>query len=211
MKLISALAILLLISSCAHNKIRLVRAPKQVVTLNHEDKSATPLNSDTEEELTISLNSNGFVKVVNDNITADVNPGTATHIIDPSFFSIMEEPELNAGSYLTTPPDTTNAMTTMEKQDMYYDAMEAEDDAKSARNVLAGSFVLLVLPFFGFFLSIIFYAVGATYYKRARTARYNTVRGMEYEESARKWNIAYGIAMAVTLLLVAALLVIMFL
>lgn len=126
---------------------------RQIVQVNHKDQSAVKIESD--ENISLLSDFRPTINSIED----------ITELIDPR----PEEKQDNIftttspNNYLITPPDSSATRTPKETEAMYYDAIEAEKNSKSAKNLLTASFLLLIFPIFGFFLSIHFFAIGSSF------------------------------------------------
>lgn len=193
MRLISALAILLLISSCAHNHLRLVKTgPRQIVKVEKKTKSK---HSEKEnEDLAVNYSENQLDRAFNseeDNSIPELEVKTFSNTLQPQDSTGSDEPKIS--------------------QEAYNEAMRAERNAKGAKNSFIVAFPVLLIPVYGWLASLILFAVGSLLYWKATNARYTTAEGQYQEEKARKWRLAYAIFLGIILLIaVASIVLILF-
>lgn len=188
MRLISAIAILLLVSSCAHNRIRLVKAsPRQIV--NVEQKTSRSESDNVAEELS----------EVNYDI-AEVSGNQNTNFVDPTPYYSTQ---------LLQPQDSTASETPKLSQEEFDSALRSERNAKNAKNSFIASFPALLIPGLGIILSLVFFVVGEVFYSHAKRSRYTTEEGQYQEEKARKWRLAYAVLMGISFLLAATVVILL--
>lgn len=187
------LVLIVFMSSCAHNTIRLVKtkARPEVIAVNPEHP--VHINQDKIE----------FSKASSPHVTAgsDDNqnrPNTRTHnddLLEQSSKSVNEDYTSAVDDTLTRPRDAY----------IYEVAMRAEKDATTARVLFVSSIVMLIIPLVSLF-SFIPFIIGWVYLSRADNAPYITKKGQRDSDKARKARLGYLIFIAVLILLVALLL-----
>jgi hypothetical protein len=197
-RLISALAILLLISSCAHNRIRFVKSgPRQIVEVDHKNSDIFPVEEVHANRLPIE--------------TPPIN--SLEHLRDPNWQPLPPEYR----TPLVQPQDTTGNENPKVTQEVYDQALDAQYSAKRASNMMVTAVALFAsgfipfLPGVGMIVSIGFLIAGAIFLRRARRSRYSTVEGERLEERAGLFQIIYLVLSAIVVLAITALILILLL
>lgn len=185
MKFISALALLLLIASCGHNHLRLVKAgPKRIVKT---EKSVETKSDKKDKNTEIAAQITAKPEVINSTVEVEksnrivIDTDIREDQVDSTDIDEEEQPKLT--------------------QEEYDSAVQAEKNARSGKNFLIASFPFLIIPGIGWIISLALFGVGALLYLRARNSRYITKRGQHFENKARKLYLAYLIMLAVVALL----------
>ncbi len=190
-RLISALSILLLVSSCAHNRIRFVKAaPRQIESA---DNVITAAESDQGiDEVAYELEIKQEVSAISEKIIS-VN-------VDDQYSNAIAEPQDSTAS--ESEPKIS--------QEAFDEAMRTEKDSRWAKISLITAFPTLLIPGVGIIVSLVLFGVGCLFYSRSTRSRFNTARGQKDEETARKWRKAYLIFLGIVALLVATSLILVF-
>lgn len=197
MRLFQALAILLVISSCAHSRLKFVKVDqKQIVNVENKtiDKEVTNNYIEFSSKTTVTGLDSESNKL---NKNEDVAPGHNASMA-------------NAQTYGSTTRDIDPKVS----QEEVNEAIEAEEHARKAKilaissvaAILAGSLILGL----GFIASIVLAIIARIQYLKSSRSRFNTATGQYDEELARKWLLTYWIILGVATLLILALIVLFF-
>ncbi len=197
MRYVYLLLILVLISSCAHNKLRLRKVDKhdhvEVAQENRREKRTTKeakrpeVISVTEEE----------------EVASEVNIIESEEVVASNS---MEAKDLDAQATETfTSEETTVAAQNEEpsKAQILREAMRAERNAKNARNLMLAAFISVLIPLLNIF-SIFFFIVGSVYLFFANRSNYITTDGERIARSAQIMQIIYAIILLLLVTLVLA-------
>ena len=187
MRLISAVIILVLISSCAHNRIRYVQSgPRQIVEVN-EEKSKREVAKETESMY------------------------SQTAPFSTNSQDVTESQEVETPSQIQPQDSTENIEESKVSQEVYDEAMMAEFEALRASRLMITAVTLFptgfipFLPFLGFLISLVFFIAGFIFLRRARASRYSTAEGVKLERRARLFQTVYLIIAGLTLLFITAI------
>lgn len=190
MRLLLTLALLISISSCAHNKIRKVRVnSRKIVNI---DKTNTT-NDIPNENLAIEVVEEETHEIESVEVTNDFESSTSNN---------KEENKRNISSDDISPQ--TQSSSDLNEEEVAI-AIKAEKYAKKSLRSFTLSIVLLLLAFP---LMVFTLLPGWAYYNASRRSRYNTADGLKMENTAKIMGIVLTIAfvLAATVLILFILL-----
>ncbi len=173
-----SLLVLFLITSCAHNRIRLVKQPRQkVVKVDQSESSYDLEEAQAFQEILLPENSSQEALVENtpedkfeDEILSSVDGNTPAPT-DSTKQEVIDAKPLNKET----------------------EARIAQDDAESANKLMLGSlWSLLAIPLAGLGLiaSATLFIIGRIKFNKAKRSRYITEDGKEFLKKAKKKQIA---------------------
>lgn len=212
MKTVFALFLLILVTSCAHNKIRLVKQPKHQIVKVEPIESQSNDVAEIEEAPEVQEPQNvAFTQNTSQEETV------AEGLEDEDEYEEEEEEEISSASNWNAPAptDSTKQVVVDVKQlNKETEARISEDDAKMAKNLMIGAFVSVpfaIIGGLGLLASIVFFIAGSIMLKRANKYRYTTVDGTRYMKNAKLmqtlWIIGASILVAAAIVLLIVLLV----
>ena len=194
MRLLLSLSLLLLISSCGHNKIRKVRVNNKKTELVRKSSlvSRVIIEEDvaaaTEEDL-IQNPSESFTTYSTEDVDETKNG-----------FGYKDFRKQSP-----SPQDSTNSDPPKISQESFDEAQESEENARKAKLFFAialiGTLILVTA-----LIAVIFFIIGNRHYKKAKRARYSTPEGEQSERFAKILKIIYISLFIVVILLAAVIL-----
>lgn len=193
MRLIQALAILLLISSCAHNRLKFVKV--------HQKKIVNVETKTIDDEV-----SNNYREFSSETSDTDLD-SKATKLkkdqdIVPEHSASLKQVQRSDSTTTDVEPEVS--------EDAVNEALEAEEHARKAKILSITAVVTLVvggiIPLLGFIASLVLAIIARIQYQKSRRSRFNTSTGQFDEELARKWLIAYWILATLAVLLLTIIL-----
>lgn len=189
MKFLSILALLIIVSSCAHNKIRKVRVGNRTLI----ERNDTPKENHSDY---VSIHSKQKKYKSKSLVTEEVEEESVTETVVESDGLYVPTPEPQD----TIPTDGAS----VDKKETIRKALVAEEHAK--RSVLL--FALSIAALFILFpVALFLYPAGWVNYAKSRRSKYNTPEGVEAE---RKALIAAIIFLVIIILLAALVLSMIF-
>jgi hypothetical protein len=196
-RLFQALAILLLISSCAHNRLKFVKVSQKKI-VNVENKTIDGEGSNNYNESSSKTTVTDF--------ESESNKLKKNQDVAPEHSAPRKQAQRSDSTSADVEPEVS--------EDVVNEALEAEEHARKAKilaisavvTLLAGSIFLGI----GLLVSLVLAAIARIQYVRSRRSRFNTANGQNDEELARKWLIAYWVLIAIFAILVIALILLLF-
>ena len=168
-RILISLLLLVLVTSCAHNKIRLVKQPKQEIVIVDEYESSSEDNA----EVPVSKK------------TTRSSKQSRKETVDEE----LEDEVLNSSNWNTPEPtDTTGPIVLEPSKEGIEDIAEiAEDEARKAEKHMRWTIpsLLLLATVLLSFVPISLFIVGRIHLVRAKKSRYITQKGEQYLEMAK--------------------------
>ncbi|GAB5416952.1 MAG: hypothetical protein Crog4KO_18190 [Crocinitomicaceae bacterium] len=197
MRYVYLFLILVLMSSCAHNNLRLRKVDKrdnvEVAQENPREKRTT---KEDKRPKVISVSEEEVASIVVEEKTEEVIASTP-----------LEVKALDAeGADLIALEETPVTEQDVEpsKAYMLQEAIRAEKNAKSARNLMLASFISVIIPIFSPF-SLIFFTIGSIYLFLSNRSNYITPKGDQIARTALIMQIVYAVLLVIVIAAVLAL------
>ena len=198
MRYIYLLLVVLIVSSCAHNRIRLRKVDKhdRVVTVENKsyDSDSYKKQEIVDEEEQISENSSKTAS----NVEKEIETVT-THVLDSEKPSNGPSPDKVNDEIIEEPSNGRKLQ----------QAINAEADARKAKNAFIWSlsmFFVFLIPFVPL-LSVIPFIIGSIRLSRSNKSDYITLQGEKYARTARILQLIYGILALISILIITALII----
>jgi hypothetical protein len=191
-----------LLSGCAHNKIRFVKA----------NSDTSEVNAEKSTEKRTPYYPGKYREVIEVEHTAETHPAEQHHNVSAESAHIPILDDNISSSENQTPYEKDEFLDDDEPSSSYKvsKALIAEENARKAKNNMIWALVML----FAFFiplaplLSIIPFIIGTIKLSRSRKSQYTTPLGENFERSARIMQLVYGILVLLSVLLMAAVLIV---
>lgn len=190
------------LSGCAHNKIRFVKASSETGEVHIEQP----------DEQRTSYYPGKYREVIEVEHTRDTKPVASDNESQPAT-SLTANLDDDIHSIETQTSDVNETVLEEDEPSSSYKvsrALIAEEDARKAKNNMIWALVML----FAFFiplaplLSIIPFIIGSIKLGRSRKSQYTTPLGENFERSARIMQLVYGILVLLSIILMAAVLIV---
>ncbi len=188
--------LLLVLSSCAHNRLHFVKSKHHPATSEHvvekKDRTADrPIVLDLDEA----------------HESTNVAPVSSEDVRTVSSTQDFEAPTLEDSRDITTPPNDSDTIRTDSDTYKLMIAEAAEKDARNSRSLFLTSIVLFFIPLTTVF-SWIPFLFGLILLSRSNKAQYITLAGENISRKARIARNGYIILMGLVILLVAFILIV---
>lgn len=194
MRYIYLLILLVVISSCAHNRIRLrkVDRTERVEVATTTDKKKSSFSNKQQPEVLIleeneSVGANEEVISESQESQSNIRPSKDTPLSVESKEEFVEPNE----------EEPSNAVKLSQ-------ALDAEKHARQAKNSMIAAFIMIFIPVVSF-LSIIFFIIGSVHLYMSNRYDYITVDGESYARTAFVMQVIYAVFMLLAIALILAL------
>jgi hypothetical protein len=169
LKLLLGLSLILVMTSCGHNKIRKVRVNKNKSTIVSTSKSDQP---EGEKRIVISPVEGTSNSIATPEYTLDEEvPRVYNDVAAPSISPLAS----------CQPQDSTDVKQPKISQDAYDESQESEENARTASTFFVLSLVIFILGPLG----LVFFIIANRKYKKAKRARFTTPEGEQFERRAK--------------------------
>jgi len=200
MRYIYFLLFAVLVTSCAHNRLRLVKVHKKDRTetvAQHESEKRRSYKKEKEREIVVVTEEEIATRTVLESQPEEVQPETKSATVT---FDKIEEQEIVS----EVEDEVENEPSKGRK---LQEALAAEDVARKAKNSFIWAIVMLFTIFIPFvpLFSLIPFVVGSIQLWRSSRYDYITLEGEKHEKTARTIQIIYGVIFLLLILAILAL------
>lgn len=205
MRILYFLLFTLILSGCAHNKIRYVKVEKkedQSLTQTNKQENKAPYQLRRSQEIVTTEFENQTETVEKNTITlnTEIQSQEQDFVTDAPTHDRRLEEEIN-----TIDDEPSQAYKVRA-------AFQAEEDARKARTLMIWAVALLfavIIPFASL-ASVIPFIIGTIRLHQSNRSNYITPAGERFSRTARILQIIYGVIILLSLILLAALISLIF-